>query len=222
MPVECVTYDLFIPAMSRCPVVENLTLHATDSIPHDLFQPLPAGVLPRLKSYQGPHHLAAQFLTGRNAKRVEISVPCKPHRIERSVVKLDRGLEALSFRLDSADLPPTLLETLHCTFPTLSSLAIPEPALSSSDMNAVLNAVPAHHALAHFTARIQGRDKFNLWIPPDEAVADAASTFNKVRNALLKTYPSLTSVRFLYGVEGGSVLWRRSTASGGRFVQVSR
>ncbi|KAJ6497160.1 hypothetical protein C8R47DRAFT_1114053 [Mycena vitilis] len=220
IPVECINSDLFLSALSRCPAVDHLSLHTTESVPRSLFEFLPEGVLPQLSSYRGPHHFAAAFLHGRNAKRVEISVPCRPHRLEESLVGLDRSLASLSFRLESVELPASLLGTIHKSFPALKSLAVSEPALSSADINGALNAVPRHYCLEELTLHIQGRDKFNLWIPPDEQAADAISCFKKTLPALLGTYPALTVVRFMHGSEGGRVLWRRSSLSG-IFVQAA-
>ncbi|KAJ7494510.1 hypothetical protein B0H11DRAFT_2227918 [Mycena galericulata] len=220
IPIECITFDLFIPALSRCPVVDYLSLHTSDIIPRSLMESLPEGVLPLLSSYSGPHHFAAAFLRGRNAKRVDISVPCKAHRLEASLVGLDSTLKSLSFSLDGVDLPASLLGTIHHAFPSLRTLAVREPALASANINAVLNAIPHHCSLTDITLHIQGRDKFNLWIPPDEAAADDVSCFTKCHAALLRTYPSLKVVRLLHGNQGARVIWRRSTLSG-MFVQTA-
>lgn len=210
-----------MPALLRCPAVEHLSLHTTDYLPPMLFEALPDGVLPLLKSYRGPHHFAASFLSGRTHRRVDISVPSRPHSLEASLVKLHRSLESLSFRLSSTDLPVAFLETIHLAFPSLASLSIADPALSSNEMKAVLNAVPAHYGLTELTLHVQGRDKFNLWIPPDESAADAVSCFTKVRTALVKTYPRIQRVRFLHGADGASVAWSRSPTSG-LFLQVGQ
>ncbi|KAJ6491234.1 hypothetical protein DFH09DRAFT_1208359 [Mycena vulgaris] len=220
VPVECTTFDEFIPALSRCPAVQHLSLRTTEFLPSVPFAALPDGVLPLLNSYRGPHHLAPFFLSGRAAKRVDITVPSRPHHLISSLMKLDRTVQSLSFRLDTVDIPPALLETIHGAFPSLATLAIADPALSSSAIKAVLGAVPAHYTLQELTLRIEGRDKFNLWIPPDESAADAAACFTKVRAALLKAYPGIDCVRFLHGAEGASVVWRRSLPSG-LFIQVS-
>ncbi|KAJ6606350.1 hypothetical protein DFH09DRAFT_1299613 [Mycena vulgaris] len=220
IPVECITSDLFIPALSRCPAVHHLSLHTSEYVPRSLIEFLPDGILPLLSSYYGPHHFAATFLRGRNAQQIEISVPCKPHRLEATLVGLERSLTSLSFRLEGVELPASLLGTIHRSFPALKSLAVTEPALSSADINSVLSATPRHYTLDDITIHIQGRDKFNLWIPPDEAAADAVSCFQKVRAALLTTYPALQVVRFRHGSEGAKVTWRRSTLSG-LFVQSS-
>ncbi|KAJ7460894.1 hypothetical protein B0H11DRAFT_1923725 [Mycena galericulata] len=206
IPIECITSDLLIPAF--------------DIIPRSLMESLPEGVLPLLSSYSGPHHFAAAFLRGRNAKRVDISVPCKAHRLEASLVGLYCTLKSLSFSLDGIDLPASLLGTIHRAFPSLRTLAVREPALASANINAVLNAIPRHYSLTDITLHIQGRDKFNLWIPPDEAAADAVSCFTKCHAALLRTYPSLKVVRLLHGNQGACVIWRRSTLSG-MFVQTA-
>ncbi|KAJ7677273.1 hypothetical protein B0H17DRAFT_1079797 [Mycena rosella] len=219
IPVECIASDLFIPALARCPAVDHLSLHTSEFVPHSLIESLPDGILPRLSSYRGPHHFAAAFLRNRNPKRVDISVPCLPHRLQASLIGLDCGLASLSFRLEGVELPASLLSIIHHSFPTLKSLAVSEPALSSADINGVLRVLPRHYALDEITLHIQGRDKFNLWIPPDEAAADAVSCFNKVRGALEATYPALRVVRFMHGAEGGRVVWRRSPTSGGLFVQ---
>ncbi|KAJ6483218.1 hypothetical protein C8R45DRAFT_1215104 [Mycena sanguinolenta] len=220
LPFECLSSTEFIPALLRCPAVEHLSLHTTGSIPPTNFQALPDRVLPLLKSYCGPHHFAAAFLHGHTHERVEIPYPARPHSIEASLVKLDRGLRSLSFSLNSADIPSSLLQTIHRAFPSLMSLAIAQPGMSSYDIKAVLNAVTPLKSLAELTLRVQGRDKFNLWIPPDESAADAASCFTKVCSALVKAYPGIKRVRFYHGAEGASVLWSRSSTSG-LFLQVS-
>ncbi|KAJ7184417.1 hypothetical protein C8R46DRAFT_1064004 [Mycena filopes] len=218
IPIECINSDMFIQALSRCPAVDHLSLHTTESIPRSLLECLPEGVLPNLTSYCGPHHYAAVFLRNRNAKHVDISVPSRSHGLEASLQGIDRGLESLSFRLHGAELPASLLSTIHRCFPVLKSLAIGEPALSTADINGVLNASPQHLGLEELTIYIQGRDKFNLWIPADEAAADAISCFKKTLFALSATYPNLKFVRFMHGSEGASVRWRCSPSSG-LFVQ---
>ncbi|KAJ7431608.1 hypothetical protein FB451DRAFT_1486619 [Mycena latifolia] len=220
IPTECLSSEHFIPALSRCPAVEHLTLLPPDLHPRTPFDALPDGILPRLNSYRGPHHLAPCILRGRPAKHVDISVPSRPHRLASSLIKLDRTLESLSFRLDSVDLPSALLETIHGAFPSLAALTIADPALSSSAIRTALGAVPPQYALEELTLRIEGRDKFNLWIPPAESAADAAACFAKVRATLLASYPGLECVRFLHGGEGESLVWRRAPASG-MFIQVS-
>jgi uncharacterized low-complexity protein len=72
-------------------------------------------------------------------------------------VKLDRSPRSFFFTLSTVDIPSGLLEAIHLSFLTLASVAIAEPALSSSDLKALLNAVPAHHGLAELTLRAQGR-----------------------------------------------------------------
>ncbi|KAJ7652509.1 hypothetical protein DFH06DRAFT_1134492 [Mycena polygramma] len=215
LPVGCLSSTSFIPALLRCPAVEHLSLHTSfANIPPAPFEALPDGVLPLLKSYRGPHYFAACFLSGRSTERVEISMSSRPHRLEASFVKLHHSLKSLSFSLSTPDLPPSLLETIHLAFPALADLSVHQPALSSHDLKAVLNAVSAHAALTELALRVQGRDKFNLWIPPEESAADAVSCFNKVRTALVKTYPHIQRVRFFHGAEGASIAWARSSASG--------
>ncbi|KAF7305194.1 hypothetical protein MKEN_01234600 [Mycena kentingensis (nom. inval.)] len=220
LPIECIVNDEFMPALAQCPAVEHLSLHTHELIPRSLIESLPEGILPLLSSYSGPHHYAAPFLRNRPAKNVDISLRCNPARLEASLKGIDRTLASLSFSLDGTELPAPLFGTIHASFPALKSLAVSGPALSSADMNNVLGRVPAHYTLQELTLRIQGRDKFNLWIPPEEAAADAASCFKKMLPALLRTYPSLRAVRLLYGQENGWAMWRRSSGSG-LFVKVS-
>ncbi|KAJ7272986.1 hypothetical protein C8J57DRAFT_1316235 [Mycena rebaudengoi] len=219
IPVECIACDQFIAALVQCPALDHLSLHIGEFVPPALFESLPEGVLPLLTSFRGPHRLAAAFLNGRQAKRVDISMPCTPSRLELSLAELERGITSLAFRLEGVELPLSLLATIHSMFPALKALAVREPALASADINAVFNKVVPHPTLNELTLHIQGRDKFNLWIPPEEAAADAVSCFKKVRAALVKACPALESVRFMYGSEGGSILWRRSALSG-LFIQV--
>ncbi|KAJ7249948.1 hypothetical protein C8J57DRAFT_1356047 [Mycena rebaudengoi] len=214
LPVESLASHDLIPALSRCPAVEQLKLTTTTRIPHSLFESLPDGVLPRLNSYGGPHHFAPILLRGRDARRVSITIPGKPHRLETTLVELDRKLKSLSFLVDSTELPPQLLETVHTRFSSLSALAISEPALSSADIKAVMGAVSSSYSVQHLMLRIAGRDKHNLWVPPDEADAAAVSCLKKVQATLLQTYPALQTVRFVYGVEGLETIWHRLETSG--------
>ncbi|KAJ6500649.1 hypothetical protein C8R45DRAFT_978491 [Mycena sanguinolenta] len=221
IPVECITSDLFIPALSRCPAVDHLSLHV-DSVPfaRTNLESLPEGVLPRLTSYHGPHHFAAALLRSRNAQKVEISLPCHPHRLEASLKGIEPSLTSLAFRLEGVELPASLLGTIHHSFPALKSLAVREPALSSVDILTAVRSAPLHRAVEDITFHIQGRDKFNLWIPPEEAIADAISCFKKTLPAFMATYPNLKIVRFRHGSEGGRVIWHRSSLTG-TFVQVA-
>ncbi|KAK7035816.1 hypothetical protein R3P38DRAFT_606869 [Favolaschia claudopus] len=221
IPVECVTSTDLFPALSRCPAVEHLSIHV-DSVPYPRppFESLPDGVLPLLKTYRGPHSLAATFLRGRSPREVDVSLPCHPSRLEASLAGVERSLQSLSFRLDGVELPSSLLGAIHKYFPVLKSLAVKEPALSSSDIQNALRSVPAHRMLEEVTLRIQGRDKFNLWIPPDESAADAVSSFRKTLPALLVAYPQLKIIKLLHGAEGAVVKWCRSTLDG-NFIQVS-
>jgi hypothetical protein len=121
-------------------------------------------------------------------------------------VKLDRSPRYFFFTLCTVDIPSGLLEAIHLSFLTLASVAIAEPALSSSDLKALLNAVPAHHGLAELTLHAQGRDKLNLLIPPDESAADAASCFTKLRTALVKTYSGNQHVLYHRALRGAAHL----------------
>ncbi|KAF8191502.1 hypothetical protein K438DRAFT_1830628 [Mycena galopus ATCC 62051] len=219
--VECINSDLFITALSRCPAVDHLSLHV-DSVPfpRSSFECLPEGVLPNLTSYRGPHHFAAAFLRGRNAQKVDVSLPCHPDRLEASLTGIEPSLTSLSFRLEGVDLPASLLGAIHRSFPRLKSLAVNEPALSSADILAAVRSIPPHYTVDDITLYIQGRDKFGLYIPGEEGIADAISCFKKTLPALLVTYPTLRVVRFMHGSEGGRVIWHRSSLSG-MFVQVA-
>ncbi|KAJ7700238.1 hypothetical protein B0H14DRAFT_3528131 [Mycena olivaceomarginata] len=212
IPVECITSDLFIPALARCPAVDHLSLHVDSKpYPRSSLEGLPEGVLPLLTSYRGPHHLAAVFLRGRNAQKVDISIPCHPQKLEASLKGVAPSLTSLSFRLQGVELPGSLLGAIQRSFPALKSLAVTEPSLSSADIMSALRSIPP---------TLHRRDKFNLWIPPDEAAADAISCFKKTLPALLVTFPTLKAVRFMHGAEGARVMWRRSSFSG-MFVQVA-
>lgn len=214
LPVECLSSVDLLPALLRCPAVDSLSLYTTNFIPTTVFEALPDGVLPLLESYRGPHNFAAAFLNGRTTKCVDVSIPARPHSLVSSLLKLHRNLESLSFSLNSPDLPPAVMHTIHSNFPNLTSLAIAEPGLSSTEIKSMLHSIPAHYNLEELTLRIQGRDKFNLWIPPAESAADAALCFNKVCTAVVKTYPAIQYVRFMHGSEGDSVAWRRSPRGG--------
>ncbi|KAJ7835037.1 hypothetical protein B0H13DRAFT_2426271 [Mycena leptocephala] len=188
LPVECLFSTSFIPALLRCPAVEH-PIHTTNSL------------LPTL-----PDHFSAPILSRRTANRVEIFLPARPYNLGASLVKLDRSPRSFFFTLSTVDIPSGLLEAIHLSFLTLASVAIAEPALSSSDLKALLNAVPAHHGLAELTLRAQGRDKLNILIPPDESAADAASCFTKLRTALVKTYSGNQQVLYHRALRGAAHL----------------
>ncbi|KAJ7844707.1 hypothetical protein B0H13DRAFT_2364058 [Mycena leptocephala] len=162
---------------------------------------------PILKSYRIPDHFSAPILSRRTANRVEIFLPARPYNLGASLVKLDRSPRSVFFTLSTVDIPSGLLEANHPSFLTLASVTIAEPALSSSDLKALLNAVPAHHGLAELTLRAQGRDKLNILIPPDESAADAASCFTKLRTALVKTYSGNQHVLYRGCVEPLTYEW---------------
>ncbi|KAJ7815183.1 hypothetical protein B0H14DRAFT_1412787 [Mycena olivaceomarginata] len=225
LPIECLATTDFLPALLRCPAVEHLSLHSgARSHPHSL-EALPPGVLPLLNSYCGPHHLAPAFLGGRTPgpHHVDIPRPARPHTLGASLAKLPRTVRTLSFALSTPDIPPTLLPTLHSLFPTLASLSILQPALSSRALKAFLLGLETESrytsALTDLTLRAQGRDKYGLWVPPAESAADARACFAKVQSALVKTYPAIERVRFHHGAEQASVAWTRDLGSGG-WIQV--
>ncbi|KAJ7132702.1 hypothetical protein C8R46DRAFT_1235653 [Mycena filopes] len=216
LPVECLSSVDLLPALLRCPAVEELTLHtSTLLVPNTLFEALPLDILPRLNFYRGPHHFAPALLAGRTVPvRVDVTVPARPHTLLASLLNLPRSLTALAFSLRTPELPPALLQAVHATFPHLAALAVRAPALTSADIRGLLASLPAPHTgLRDLTLRVQGRDRFNLWIPPDESAADAAVSFGKVRGALLHAYPGLRRVRFMHGMEGASAVFVREGGS---------
>ncbi|KAK7050643.1 hypothetical protein R3P38DRAFT_2866207 [Favolaschia claudopus] len=212
LPVECVASEDFIPAVMRCPAVEHLVLRTapkSTSLPSPHFSGLPDQVLPRLHSFTGPHHFAALFLRGRrvvdgHGLTVHIPHPTRPTSLLPSLTKLShRSLHSLTCSLSTPGLSSvlSLIQSLHATFPLLATLCIPQPALSTNDMKTLLNELSSHAGVRELTLRVEGRDKFGLWIPPEESEKDAMGCFGKVCRALGKTYPGIERVTFLHGSE---------------------
>ncbi|CAK5284513.1 unnamed protein product, partial [Mycena citricolor] len=213
--VDCIKSDMFLPALMQCPAVTKLTIYAQSGaiLPRPRFSYLPDGVLPLLQCFRGPHRLAPIFMHERDTRFVDISEPCRPQSLESSLICLDSNLRILSFALKSPDIPVSLLQSIHHGFPALVSLSISMPALSSAEIRTLMENVSPHENLSELTLHIQGRDKFNLWIPHEEGVVDAIACLSKVKDVLLNVYPRLENLTFLHGLEGGSVSWFRSLES---------
>ncbi|KAJ7480553.1 hypothetical protein FB451DRAFT_1237871 [Mycena latifolia] len=212
IPVECLLSELFIPALSQCPTIERITLH-TDGEGHipraGVVAAIPQNLLPNLKFYRGPRNFAALFARAGLLQTLELSVPAKVHRLLRTLGQVPCALDYLSFRIDGR-ISTTLLESIHAFFPTLRTLSINEPPVSTADLQALLAETSPRPSMRVFRIRVEGRDRYNLWVPPMEEAADAVECYRKVHTELARVYPSLVTLKFLYGVEGNSVVWRRS------------
>jgi hypothetical protein len=135
------------------------------------------------------------------------------HRLLRTFGQIQSALDYLSFRVDGT-FPKTLIESVHTIFPTLRTLSINDPPVSTSGLLALLGETSPRTNMRVFRIRIEGRDRYNLWIPPTEEAADAVDCYKKIRPELERVYPNLTTLKLLYGLEGGSVVWRRSAETG--------
>ncbi|KAJ6554993.1 hypothetical protein DFH09DRAFT_577628 [Mycena vulgaris] len=217
IPVECLVSDLFLPALSHCPALERLTLH-TDPEGHvprnGVITAIPDSILPNLKFYRGPRNFLGLFTSVGHVNTVEIALPVKAHRLLRSLAQIVSApaLDFLSFRIDGP-VPKTLLASVHALFPALRTLSINEPAVSTGELLALLAEISPCPKVRVFRVRTEGRDRYNLWIPPMEEEADAVQCYKKVNAELARVYPNLSALKFLYGVEGGSVVWRRNGAT---------
>ncbi|KAF8194384.1 hypothetical protein K438DRAFT_1827892 [Mycena galopus ATCC 62051] len=216
VPVECLTSDLFVTALSHCPALERITLQTESAhLPsrHNTIRTLPQDLLPNLKFYRGPRNFAALFASTGHIQTVEISLPVKAHRLLRTLGQIHSALDFLSFRIDG-NVPKTLLESVHALLPTLRTLSINDPPVSTSGLLALLGETAPRLNIRAFRIRIEGRDRYNLWVPPVEEAVDAIECFKKVRSEVERVYPNLLTLKLLYGVEGGSVVWRRNMVTG--------
>ncbi|KAJ6455464.1 hypothetical protein C8R45DRAFT_1036409 [Mycena sanguinolenta] len=224
IPIECLTSDLFVPALFHFPALERITLqtNAEGFIPSrtTVVNVFPPDMLPNLRFYRGPRNFMALFASTGNIQTMEISLPVKAHRLLRTLGQLKScPLDFLSFRIDGT-VPRDLLECIHKLIPTLRTLSINDPAVSPAGLLALLGETAPRAATRAFRIRVEGRDRYNLWVPPVEEAADAVDCFKKVRSEVERVYPGLTTLKLLYGVEGGSVVWRRNSQTG-RLVQTT-
>ncbi|KAJ7119775.1 hypothetical protein C8R44DRAFT_788865 [Mycena epipterygia] len=212
IPVECLVFDLFIPALSHCPALERITLQ-TDTEGHiprsGVVTAIPEDVIPNLKFYRGPRNFAVLFARTGRVQTIEISVPVKAHRLLRTLGQLQCTLDYLSFRIDGP-IPKSLLESIHNLFPMLRTLSINDPSMSPSELLALLGESSPRPNTRVFRIRVEGRDRYNLWIPPMEEMGDAVECFRKVRASIDRVYPNLSTLKLMYGLEGSAVVWRRS------------
>ncbi|KAJ7051720.1 hypothetical protein C8F01DRAFT_1262515 [Mycena amicta] len=232
IPVWTLPHPLFLPALKQCPALERLALltdptTTTEQSPPSLPRTgvpstLPSNILPLLKSYRGPRTFAALF-AGRPTARVtavELSGVVKASRLTRTLRSLPRNLDSLSFRLDAAaEVPPTLLSTLHASFPALRTLSINEPALTSTTLLTLLSTAAhlrTYPTLRVLRIRVSGKDRYNLWVPPLEEAADAREVFSRAKEELGRVYPGLVTLKFMYGGEGASMVWRAVARGGGK------
>ncbi|KAJ7258781.1 hypothetical protein B0H12DRAFT_1070156 [Mycena haematopus] len=217
IPVECLNSDLFVAALSHCPALERITLQ-TNSESHipsrsRVVGAFPPDMLPNLKFYRGPRHFAALFSTTGHIQTIEISLAVKARRLLRTLGQIKSALDFLSFRIDG-DVPRNLLESVHTLLPTLRTLSINDPAVSPAALLVLLGETTPRASIRAFRVRVEGRDRYNLWVPSVEEAADAVECYKKVRWEVQRVYPSLLTLKLLYGVEGGSVVWRRNGATG--------
>ncbi|KAJ7660447.1 hypothetical protein B0H17DRAFT_1185369 [Mycena rosella] len=222
IPVECLVGDLLIPALSQCPALERITLH-TDSEGHipraGVVKAIPEDILRNLKFYRGPRNFVVLFATACHLQTIEISTPVKVHRLLRTLGQAHCPLNYLSFRIDGV-IPKTLLQSVHTLFPTLRTLSLNDPAVTPSEFQALLGETSPCPNVRVFRIRVEGRDRYNLWMPPMEEAAVAVECYKKVQPEIVRVYPNLLTLKLLYGVEGGCVVWRRSGATR-QLVQVT-
>ncbi|KAJ7777806.1 hypothetical protein B0H14DRAFT_2963233 [Mycena olivaceomarginata] len=182
---------------------------------------LPPLLLPHLKAYRGPRNYAALFAGTGRLSTVELSLPAKAHRLLRTFGQIQAQvqfqqshtpveLDFLSFRVDG-HVPPGFLQNVHTLLPALRTLSINDPAVAPASLQALLAETSPCPNIRMFRIRVEGRDRYNLWVPPVEEAVDAVECFNKVRAEI---------DRLLYGVEGGAVVWKRDAVTG-QLVQVT-
>ncbi|KAK7050556.1 hypothetical protein R3P38DRAFT_2865836 [Favolaschia claudopus] len=217
IPVECLTSTSFISALSHCPSLERITL-LTDAEGHlpsrsSTVSAIPKNTLPNLKFYRGPRNFAALFASTGRLQTVELSIPVKVHRLLRTLGQLKSAVDFLSFRVDG-DIPKTLLESIHTLLPSLRTLSINDPPVSPLTLHTLLEETTPRNTTRVFRMRVEGRDRYNLWVPPVEDAVDALDCYKKIRSDIERVYPNLSTLKLLYGVEGASVVWRRNAGTG--------
>ncbi|KAJ7268044.1 hypothetical protein C8J57DRAFT_1326460, partial [Mycena rebaudengoi] len=106
IPTECLVSPYFLPALAQFPALERITLHTLNpsgQFPRaDVISNIPRNLMPNLRFYRGPRNYAALFASKRALKTVEISLPCKQHRLLRTLAQIKCELDYLSFRLEGA------------------------------------------------------------------------------------------------------------------------
>ncbi|KAJ7611954.1 hypothetical protein DFH06DRAFT_1308272 [Mycena polygramma] len=220
IPVASLASDLLVTALSRLPALERITLQtdADGRLPPRTSVPaaLPADLLPNLKFYRGPRNYASLFAGTGRVQIVELALPAKAHRLLRTLEQLPcaETVDFLSFRIDG-NIPKTLLESVHTALPALRTLSINDPPMPSTQLTALLGAERTPRPnMRVLRVRVEGRDRYNLWIPPLEEAADCVDCFKRCGAEIERVYPNLTTLKLLYGVEGGAVVWRRSGETG--------
>ncbi|KAJ7868806.1 hypothetical protein B0H14DRAFT_2729004 [Mycena olivaceomarginata] len=236
LPVDCLSptnADSLVAALSHTPALERITLHTDPDgggRPYPRAPALPPLLLPHLKAYRGPRNYAALFAGTGRLSTVELSLPAKAHRLLRTFGQIQAQvqfqqshtpveLDFLSFRVDG-HVPPGFLQNVHTLLPALRTLSINDPAVAPASLQALLAETSPCPNIRMFRIRVEGRDRYNLWVPPVEEAVDAVECFNKVRAEIDRVYPSLWALKLLYGVEGGAVVWKRDTVTG-QLVQVT-
>jgi hypothetical protein len=217
VPVECLTSEVFGTALSHCPALEQITLQ-TDSEGHipphaSVIPSIPRDALPNLKFYRGPRNFVVLFARRRRIQTIEISLPVKVHPLLLTLDQLQSPLDFLSFHIDG-NIPKTLLEEVHNRLPTLHTLSINDPPVTTGGLQALLGETSPRLNTQVFCIRIEGRHRSNLWIPPVEEEADVVECFNEVGPEIERVYPNLSTLKLVYGVEDGSVVWRHNATSG--------
>ncbi|KAJ7713005.1 hypothetical protein B0H16DRAFT_1623165 [Mycena metata] len=219
---ECLTSDLFIVALSHCPALERITLQVGPEghiLRTGVPSALPENILPNIKFYRGPRNYVALFASTGRLQTIEISVPAKVHRLLRTFGQLKCPLDYLSFRVDG-QLPKTLLESVHKLFPTLRTLSVNDPAVSTPELQALLHEASPCPSTRVFRIRVEARDRYNLWIPPMEEATDALDCYKKLHAEIERVFPNLSTLKIMYGLEGASVVWKRS-ADSRKLVQIT-
>ncbi|KAJ7884158.1 hypothetical protein B0H14DRAFT_2700963, partial [Mycena olivaceomarginata] len=209
LPADCLAdFESFVAALSHFPNLERITLTTNpDGRPPPratALSALPTSLLPHLNFYRGPHNYAGVFACTGHMDTLELTLPAKAHRLLHTLSHLPpethHTLDFLSFRL-AGPVPTSLLE-------------------SPSHLHALLACTAPRPHIRSFRIRVEGRGRDNPWIPPMEEAADAVDCFKRIRAEVERVYPGLGSLKLLYGVEGGAVVWRRDGATG-KLVQAA-
>jgi hypothetical protein len=228
LPADCLAdFESFVAALSHFPNLERITLTTNPDgrpPPHaTALSVLPTSLLPHLNFYRGPHNYAGVFACTGHMDTLELTLPAKAHRLLHTLSHLPpethHALDFLSFRL-AGPVPTSLLESVHTLLPALRTLGINDPAVQPSHLHALLACTAPRPHIRSFRIRVEGRGRDNPWIPPMEEAADAVDCFKKIRAEVERVYPGLGSLKLLYGVEGGAVVWRRDGATG-KLVQAA-
>ncbi|CAK5264906.1 unnamed protein product [Mycena citricolor] len=220
LPALALTSPQIATALAQCPAVERMVIHvgADGQVPRTgVPTAFPPTLMPNLKFYRGPRNFALLFASTGLVATIEISTPAKAHRLTRTFRSLRASplsvarVEYLSFRVDGP-MPATFLRSVHRVFPALRSLSINDPAVSATDLLGLLAHSSPKTSMRLFRMRIEGKDRYNLWVPPVEEAEDVITCFGRLKSELERVYPGLSALRLMYGLENGSVLWKKPSS----------